>query len=492
MKPSSCRILAFRLAQIRTKLPAEGSRCLVTKAVASTPSTHATAAASTACTSSSSTMALDSVKSSSLTKPASFSTAMQEVDYYDDDDDDDYGESIEERPQIIRASSVSAMNTTSRRSVQNGHTNFFRKQSRPFKNSSAPAVTKTINSQPFETQREEQPQQQVSECTCGFQKKIDVEKDNLGPLPPPLPQPMYSVHKRVLPPNLVAMSSPQGRQWLLESLTQNTAESYWALTEQFVNQGDPAFCGVTTLLMVLNAVNIDPNTRWKGGWRFYGDENVLLNRCCLNTERIRRSGITMEQFMILGTCHGMRISMKRPIMLEEDKNEGSNDIATEVVQQFYTLDDFRSDLSDTLDSRNNNQNAMLVTSFSRSALNQTGDGHFSPIAAYHQESDQVLILDVARFKYAPYWVSVPDLFKAMQPLDEVTKLPRGWYVMKPPSSAGAYHEMSGEDRRPAHLVPQVHEAEHCPVGKIKVQFCPAKANGSSANGEGGKAPKELQ
>lgn len=30
------------------------------------------------------------------------------------------------------------------------------------------------------------------------------------------------------------------------------------------------------------------------------------------------------------------------------------------------------------------------------------DGHFSPVAAYHEERDMALILDVARFKYSPY------------------------------------------------------------------------------------------
>ena len=37
-------------------------------------------------------------------------------------------------------------------------------------------------------------------------------------------------------------------------------------------------------------------------------------------------------------------------------------------------------------------------------LGQTGDGHFSPIGGYDAASDQVLLLDVARFKYPPHWV----------------------------------------------------------------------------------------
>ncbi len=38
----------------------------------------------------------------------------------------------------------------------------------------------------------------------------------------------------------------------------------------------------------------------------------------------------------------------------------------------------------------------LVVSYSRRALQQTGDGHFSPVGGYHRERDLVLILDVVR------------------------------------------------------------------------------------------------
>jgi hypothetical protein len=44
----------------------------------------------------------------------------------------------------------------------------------------------------------------------------------------------------------------------------------------------------------------------------------------------------------------------------------------------------------------------------------------SPIAVYHEKTDQVLILDVARFKYQPYFCSVTDLYNAMTPKDAVS------------------------------------------------------------------------
>jgi glutathione gamma-glutamylcysteinyltransferase len=39
---------------------------------------------------------------------------------------------------------------------------------------------------------------------------------------------------------------------------------------------------------------------------------------------------------------------------------------------------------------------VLIASYSRRALQQTGSGHFSPIAAYDEESDTVLIMDTVR------------------------------------------------------------------------------------------------
>lgn len=298
---------------------------------------------------------------------------------------------------------------------------------------------------------------------CGSPK----HEDEFDHLPPPLPEPTYSVHKRILPTSLTALSSSKGREYLLQCLTQNTAESYWALMEQFVNQSDPAFCGITTLLMVLNAMCIDPNIRWKGGWRFFGSEEVLLDHCCLSMERISRVGVTLEEFRMLARCHGLSADLKRPFPVDQQE-------AQRILKyhhrpaEFNSVESFREDIKQILTTPNSK--SLLVVSFSRAALQQTGDGHFSPIAAYHEDTDQVLVLDVARFKYAPYWVPVHDLYRAMQPKDSATKRSRGWFLLHPPQHHGCLHETQ-EMRRPAELVPVVGDPDVCPVGKVKVEFC---------------------
>eukprot|EP00934_Nitzschia_sp_Nitz4_P002996 Nitzschia sp. Nitz4//scaffold4_size323378//246052//247140//NITZ4_000696-RA/size323378-processed-gene-0.136-mRNA-1//1//CDS//3329553507//2986//frame0 len=296
-------------------------------------------------------------------------------------------------------------------------------------------------------------------------------EDDFLPELPPSPEPSYSVRKRILPTTLTALNSPTGRQYLLDAFHNNTAESYWALMEQFINQSEPAFCGVTTLQMVLNTMSVDPNVRWRGGWRFYGSEEVLLSRCCLSYERIRRMGVTLEEFRSLAQCQGLNVQMKRPYPETLDKPPQDTKRRCSLKLQrpdvAHSLREFENDIRKVLTTPD--CNSILVASFSRAYLGQTGDGHFSPIAAYHEETHQVLVLDVARFKYAPYWVPVESLYKALQPKDSTTKRPRGWFVLDPPKKSAS--QVDCEDRRPAELVPMAGDADICPVGRIKVEFC---------------------
>lgn len=316
------------------------------------------------------------------------------------------------------------------------------------------------------------------------------------PLPPPLPNPNYSFRGRVLPSNLIAFNSREGKQRFMHSLQTDYAESYFPLSQQFLNQYDPAYCGVTTLVLVLNALAIDPNVRWRGGWRWYGDEQMLLERCCLEKERVAREGITLEQFCGLARCQGVRTITKRP--LHHDRDGNGYDDASCSSSNTYDMNEFRNDIihavrmpprthretdqANEVRSDADNEGCFLVTSFARKSLSQTGDGHFSPIAAYHEPTDSCLVLDVARFKYTPYWVTVKDLFDAMIPEDKATGQSRGWLLMYPPPTKGKYldskkpltiEEMEG--KRPADCVPLAASGiPICAVEQIKVEYCSAK------------------
>ena len=51
-------------------------------------------------------------------------------------------------------------------------------------------------------------------------------------------------------------------------LKDGNLEVYFRLAEQFRTQDEPAFCGLSTLTMVLNSLAVDPKKVWKGVWRW--------------------------------------------------------------------------------------------------------------------------------------------------------------------------------------------------------------------------------
>jgi glutathione gamma-glutamylcysteinyltransferase len=213
---------------------------------------------------------------------------------------------------------------------------------------------------------------------------------------------MTTLYRRPLPDGLVAFASEDGRVLFREALAAGTMEGFFPLAEQFHTQSEPAFCGLGTLVIVLNALAIDPGRAWRGPWRWFGEE--LLD-CCQSLDVVREKGITIAQLACLAKCNG------------------ATAVARRVGEEGGTLEAFRESIVRTARAPNEPH---LVVAYTRKVLGQTGDGHYSPIAGFHERRDLVLLLDVARFKYPPHWVPVTRLWDAMAEHDSATGRARGF------------------------------------------------------------------
>lgn len=218
------------------------------------------------------------------------------------------------------------------------------------------------------------------------------------------PAPDQSFYRRPLPEGQIPFSSAEGRRLFREALAAGHMEGWFALAEQFHTQAEPAFCGLGTLVVVLNALEIDPGRVWKGPWRWFGEE--LLD-CCLPLEQVAARGVTLDELACLAGCNGAAADLFRA---EE-----------------ATLETLRAHV---IEAARAPRGPVVVASYARRALGQTGEGHFSPLAGYHAERDLALVLDVARFKYPPHWVPLPQLHAAMGPPDAATGRSRGWLVLR--------------------------------------------------------------
>lgn len=209
-----------------------------------------------------------------------------------------------------------------------------------------------------------------------------------------------------LPPGLVAFDAPEGQTLLLNSEAMN---DFWPLSMQFVTQVNQAYCGVASLVMVLNGLEIAaPESSQYAPYRVFTQENFFDNadaRRVITPEGVARQGITLEELGGLLQSYGVNAQV--------------------VHSTDTTLDEFRRRAVNNLDEPGN----FILVNYLRREIGQERGGHISPLAAYDQESDRFLLLDVARYKYPPVWVRAEDLWRAMNTVDSTSGQTRGFVLV---------------------------------------------------------------
>ena len=196
-----------------------------------------------------------------------------------------------------------------------------------------------------------------------------------------------------LPDSLTGFSTHDGEVYFGES---DAREAYFPLATNFVTQKTQSYCGVASIVMVLNALGLPaPAVPEYAPYRTFTQDNVLTERtdAILPRETLARQGMTLDQIgAILAT---------EPVHAEVHHASESS------------VDEFRKLASAYLGEGGH----FVIVNYLRKALGEQTGGHISPLAAYDAKANRFLILDVARYKYPPVWVKTADLFAAMNTPD---------------------------------------------------------------------------
>ncbi|KAF0899326.1 hypothetical protein E2562_018221 [Oryza meyeriana var. granulata] len=99
---------------------------------------------------------------------------------------------------------------------------------------------------------------------------------------------MASLYQHVLPAlPAVEFALEEGKRLFVEALQSKTLQGFFYLISCFQTQSDLAFCGLTSLSIVLNALAMDPGQQWKGPSRWF-DESML--ECCEPLDKVKAVG----------------------------------------------------------------------------------------------------------------------------------------------------------------------------------------------------------
>ncbi len=182
---------------------------------------------------------------------------------------------------------------------------------------------------------------------------------------------------------------------------------YWSLSRYYETQMTYAHCGVASSVITLNALEIPkPKQAKYKNFGFFTQEDFFTDavKKIVAPEDVARRGMELEEITdALNTF---------PVTAEMTK---ASDI---------DLEDFRNLVKKTLKTKDQ----ILIVDFFRPSLGQVGGGHYSPVAAYNEQQDLVLVMEVSRYKHPPFWVKTEKLLNAMKDVEPSTET-RGFVLV---------------------------------------------------------------
>ncbi|MBD2136491.1 phytochelatin synthase family protein [Anabaena sp. FACHB-1237] len=206
--------------------------------------------------------------------------------------------------------------------------------------------------------------------------------------------------------NLISFNTPAGERLLLSSRSRS---DFFPLSTQFVTQENQAFCGVASMVMVLNSLQVSaPEAPEYKPFKVFTQGNFFNNPKTIKVvsrDIVARQGMTLQQLGNLLASYDVKV---------EVYHAGNS-----------SLERFRQLAQENLKSSDN----FILVNYLRKEIGQESGGHISPLAAYNESTDRFLIMDVSRYKYPPVWVKTSDLWKAMNTQDQSSGKTRGFVLV---------------------------------------------------------------
>jgi hypothetical protein len=179
---------------------------------------------------------------------------------------------------------------------------------------------------------------------------------------------------------------------------------YWELIPTFAMQSTQSYCSVASAITVLNAMPIKkPVDPEYAPYAYFTQRNYFTSGVIkiISPQVVLQIGMTREQMAETLAAQG--------VQAKSIAGDTLNDESLRALLQKTLLDDGQ----------------FVLANYLRAKLGQVGGGHWSVLAAFDAQSDRVLILDVAKYKYPPVWVSISTLRQAIATIDTTSNKARG-------------------------------------------------------------------
>jgi hypothetical protein len=192
-------------------------------------------------------------------------------------------------------------------------------------------------------------------------------------------------------------------------IRKNKATDFWAFMPYYAAQKDGTACGIASITMLINAVKSDQSQT--------SEDKLITQNSLLSGVKIDYSkGLTLEQLRQATQLALKHFGLSAEVELIHAENTAL----------------FEKNLKNLLKKNESGSKDFILANFDQAIYTDDTQefGHISPVIAYDITSNEVLIADVDRDYYEPYWVSFKTFLKGMQTTDPVSKKKRGLIYIK--------------------------------------------------------------
>lgn len=198
------------------------------------------------------------------------------------------------------------------------------------------------------------------------------------------------------------------------------APDYWSMSPFYSAQFNDKACSVASVVTVLNAARV-PLKKMSDVMNVRHEELLASSVGQVEnwSDRVGEKGFKGE--------YGTDLKTLAKVTEASFKANGFPDVKVTAVhvedQSSATLKRVRSDL---IANERGSENYIIANFIQKAFTDDFDGGHISPVGAYDASKDRVLIMDVDRQWYEPYWVSFKDFVAGMNTKDKGANAYRGY------------------------------------------------------------------
>lgn len=231
-------------------------------------------------------------------------------------------------------------------------------------------------------------------------------------------------------PMTIAWDTTEGKRRLFES---RYNKDFFELAHRYQPQIKPTYCGVAAAVTVLNALRLRTGLRIDSGLDLdvpvtHGGQTMHYNsysqltfmneqtdiikprakvegvtvECETTGDIIFEPGLNLDELAQKMKLYLLSVQVKHACIEKELVHSKDNPVTR-----------FRHDLMAYL----NDKSTFIIVNYHGKGIGKNVGGHFSPVAAYHKETDSCMVMDVAGHKHPWFWVPIKDLYYAMATKD---------------------------------------------------------------------------